>query len=574
MKMMLKVRKVLHVILALSLLLAFAAACANDAAPGGSDGQPPAPSGGGSSDTGGGGSDTSPPDLVITESGPFGRYAETVVITIPIAEWGAAFFVDGESHTDNLVTRHYEEVLNVRFEAKWEVDGAQGEERMNTAIAANDLPDMFTVGSALLGRLIQADQIQELGQVFDEYASDRFREIATYQDGRGFLASTNNGKVYGIPESNDFANNVAMTWIRKDWLDALNLELPKTLDELLNIARAFRDQDPGGVGADIIPIASDMNFGQMGMSFNVFANPLMAYRGIWIPDGQGGLTYSSIQPEMRDTLQLMQDMYAEGLFDQEFAVKNEGLVFQDVAAGKVGIFPGVFWSSLWPLFQTLENIDDADWVAVPVGLDKNGQQTTQNTIFSYASVVVRKGFEHPEAAVKCMNLWAEMFHGEYADHFNLLLSTEKYMPIADQWHSYAMPTFFSHPLKNGFLSQNFIEMWEKQDRSLALTGEAANRFDIVTEGGPQGWGHYMFLTSGYPVAMSYNGNFIYNEFVGAPTETLVLRGPTLTQMEYEAFIAIIMGSPISEFDRFVDDWKNQGGDAITDEVNAWYRSVQ
>ena len=551
---MLKVRKILHVLLALSLLLAFAAACANDSEPSGSN-QPSVGSG--------------------SADGPFTPYEETLVVTIPIAEWGAQFFIEGESHTDNLVTRHYEEILNIRFEPMWIVDGSQGEERMNTAIAANDLPDMFVAGPALIGRLIQANQIQELGTSFDAFASDRFREIATFQDGRGFLMSTHNGLRYGIPESNDFANNVAMTWIRQDWLDALGLGLPTTLDDLLKVAREFRDKDPGNMGAgNVIPIANDMNFGQMGMSFNVFANPLMAYRGIWIPDGSGGLMYSSIQPEVREALLLMQEMYSEGLFDQEFAVKNDGLVFADVAAGRVGIFPGVFWSSLWPLFQTLENIDDADWTPIPVSLDRNGQVTTQNTIFAYDSIVVRSGFEHPEAAVKSMNLWAEMFHGEYADHFNLLLSTEKYMPIADQWHSYAKPSFFSHPLKNAFLSQNFIEMWDAQDRDMALTGEAANRFDIVSEGGPQGWAHYMFLTGGYPVAMSYDGNFIYNEFVGAPTETLVLRGPTLTQMEYEAFIAIIMGDHISAFDRFVEDWKNQGGDDITEEVNEWYRSVQ
>jgi len=518
--------------------------------------------------------DTDAP-VVNADDGPFTPYPETLVITIPIAEWGAAFFIEGESHTDNLVTRHYEEVLNIRWEAKWVVDGAQGEERMNTAIAANDLPDMFGAGPALLGRLIQAGQIQELGPSFDRFASERMNEIANYQDGRGWLASTHDGKVYGIPISNDFANNVAMTWIRQDWLDELGLDLPETLDDLLHIAREFRDKDPGGLGAgNVVPIANDMNFGQMGMSFNVIANPLMAYREIWIPDGQGGLMYSSIQPEMRDALLLMQEMYAEGLFDQEFAVKNEAIVFQDVAAGRVGIFPGVFWSSLWPLFQTLENFDEANWTPVPVSLDKNGQTTTQNLIFSYDSVVVRAGFEHPEAAVKSMNLWAEMFHGRYADKFNLMLSTEEYMPIADQWHSYAMPVFFSHPLKNSYLSANFIDMWENQNRDLALTGEAANRFDIVSDGGPQGWAHYMFLTGGYPTAMMYNDNFIYNEFVGAPTETMVLRGPNLTQLEYEAFIAIIMGENISAFDRFVEDWHAQGGTAITEEVNAWYASVR
>jgi putative aldouronate transport system substrate-binding protein len=76
-----------------------------------------------------------------------------------------------------------------------------------------------------------------------------------------------------------------------------------------------------------------------------------------------------------------------------------------------------------------------------------------------------------------------------------------------------------------------------------------------------------------PVLKLYNG-FVYDEFVGAPTNTMVLRSANLTTLEEEAFFSIIMGEPISRFDDFVRDWRSQGGDAITTEVSAWYRSVR
>jgi len=486
--------------------------------------------------------------------GPFAPFPELLEISTPLVESPNLYFVEGENLEDNFVTRFYTETLNIRWVGAWEVDSAQAEERLNTAIAANDLPDMFSAGPALMGRLIMAGQIQELGTAYEQFASDRFREIANFQDGRGFLSGMSDGNIYGMPVSNDFANNIAMVFIRQDWLDTLGLDLPSTLDELLDIARAFRDYDPGGNGpGNTIPIANTMDFGQNDASFNAFANPLMAYRAIWIPDGQGGLMYSSIQPEMRDALLLMQQMYAEGLFDREFAVKNAGIVAQDIAAGLVGIFPGVFWSSLWPLADSLDNDPNADWTPVPIPVDMNNQRTTQNLIFSYYNVVVREGFAYPEALIKSMNLWAEMFHGRYADHFNALLSTEEYMPIADNWHGYARPVFFSHPRKNVYLSSNFIDMWNYQDIDLAHTGEARNRFDIVSAGGSQGWAHQKFLMEGMPTTMMYD-DFIYNEFVGAPTDTMVLRMSTLEQMEYEAFIAIIMGEFIYRFDQFVEDW--------------------
>jgi putative aldouronate transport system substrate-binding protein len=48
---------------------------------------------------------------------------------------------------------------------------------------------------------------------------------------------------------------------------------------------------------------------------------------------------------------------------------------------------------------------------------------------------------------------------------------------------------------------------------------------------------------------------------------------TLKSMRDEVFTKIVMGaSPLGEFDTFVANWKRQGGDAITKEVNEWAKS--
>jgi len=519
------------------------------------------------------GGDNTSKIAVAGEDGPFAPYAKTLEITVPLAYSPNVFYAEGESIEKNFVTDFYTEKLNIQYKAKWVVDSSQADEKLNAAIASNDLPDMFSATPEVLGRLIKAGQVQPLWDVYDKYASPRLKDIMSYQDGRGFLAGRSGGKVYGLPVSNDFANNIAMLFIRKDWLDKLNLAVPKTVDDLLAVARAFRDKDPGGNGKNnTIAISMDKLFGQDRASINALCNPFNAYSQIWIPDGSGGLKYSSIQPEMKDALQFMQNLYQEGLLDKEFAVKDSSKVAEDIAAGKVGIFPGVFWSSLWPLAGTLDNNPNADWVPCPISLNKDGKRVTQNKIFSYYSVVVRTGFANPEALLKSMNLWAEMFHGQYADYFNGLLSTPKYMPTADNWHGNAKPVFFSHPEKNLALSENFIKAWNAQDINLCVTGEARNRYEIVKAGGSQGWAHKKFLMEAEPVLKQYDG-YVYDEFVGAPTETMVLRSANLLKLEQEAFFNIIMGTPISKFDDFVKDWKSQGGDTITSEVSAWYKSV-
>ena len=46
-------------------------------------------------------------------------------------------------------------------------------------------------------------------------------------------------------------------------------------------------------------------------------------------------------------------------------------------------------------------------------------------------------------------------------------------------------------------------------------------------------------------------------------------------MEKQVYTNIIYGKePVEAFDKFVEDWKAQGGDAITEEINEWYRNVK
>ena len=60
---------------------------------------------------------------------------------------------------------------------------------------------------------------------------------------------------------------------------------------------------------------------------------------------------------------------------------------------------------------------------------------------------------------------------------------------------------------------------------------------------------------------------VYNAYNGQ-TKTMEAKWANLKKMEEETFSKIIMGkADISEFDTFVENWKNQGGDQILKEIN-------
>jgi hypothetical protein len=55
------------------------------------------------------------------------------------------------------------------------------------------------------------------------------------------------------------------------------------------------------------------------------------------------------------------------------------------------------------------------------------------------------------------------------------------------------------------------------------------------------------------------------------TDLLAQRWPNLYRMEEEVMLRIITGQlDISAFDKFVNDWRNQGGQGILDDLAAQF----
>ena len=65
------------------------------------------------------------------------------------------------------------------------------------------------------------------------------------------------GEMLGLPKVENFYNCTTVLWVRQDWLDALDLQAPTTIDELEAVAQAFVDNKMGGentvgLGLDVV----------------------------------------------------------------------------------------------------------------------------------------------------------------------------------------------------------------------------------------------------------------------------------------------------------------------------------
>ena len=118
--------------------------------------------------------------------------------------------------------------------------------KATVAGAGNNLPDMVWVRRPVMLNLIKQNL---LAPVDDLYAMMPDRTSKMYPQGSINYTSVN-GHSYGFaPSTGDIKRNEGIL-IRKDWLDKLGLDIPITLEDYMNVMKAFTFQDPDGNGKD------------------------------------------------------------------------------------------------------------------------------------------------------------------------------------------------------------------------------------------------------------------------------------------------------------------------------------
>ena len=490
----------------------------------------------------------------------------------------------GETMEDNRWLDAYSEKLGINITYDWIVSGGYGGDaylqKMKVMLASNNLPDVIPVALPQLKQLSDADMIVDLKPYWDDYSSDVLKEYYTTQ-GPGILgSSTFDGELKGITSFTDGFNDGIFIWLRADWLRKLGLESPKTMEDLLAVAKAFTTGDPDGNGIDDtygFAVTKDLHSGVLGLE-GFFAG-YHAYPNIWVEDGSGQLVYGSTLPEVKTVLQVLAEMYKAGEIDREFAIKDISNVAESLANNKIGIEFGMQWNPMYPLLGSYSNDPEADWTGYPLvsADDRPARSPSKFAMMDNIYYAVNINYEHPEALIKLLNMHVELCWGETGD-FDYY-----YMPRANGsvgvWKF--SPVYPAPPFKNinAFLA---LENARKNNTLDQLTGEAAviqRNIEAFKNGDASQWGwNKIYGPEGvyrWGVMYQENNLYMWDKFTGAPTPTMAERMGALTQMENEIFVKIVMGAaPIGDFDTFVEDWYLIGGREITDEVNQWYKNQE
>lgn len=199
-------------------------------------------------------------------------------------------------------------------------------DKLKLAFASDEVPEVFDLNGANLALYASQGAIYDLTDLLK--ASDLYDKV----DPAIWDAISIDGKIYAIPKEMPSA---AVTYVRGDWLERLNMEAPTTYEEFLDMIRRFKTEIPEcEIGLTAPGVKSEMNLPEFyqGAHFG-FAK----VDGVWV-DGFA-------QDNMAEAMQRMQDAYKEGLLDMEIITNTTSTCRDAWYEGKVGVFN--YWSGKW-----------------------------------------------------------------------------------------------------------------------------------------------------------------------------------------------------------------------------------
>lgn len=523
-------------------------------------------------------------NLPVDESGavsPLGKYEDPVTVEIVQSINPTITMPEGDSATDNYYTRFIKDNMNIDISVKWSASSSDYNEKLNLAIAANDIPDILVVNEQQFRKLAQSDMLEDLTDYYDTYACDIIKQNIDFTDGKALENATYDGKLLALPSVQVEADGYVLMWIRQDWLDELGLEAPTTIEELETVAKAFVDNKMGGEntigivgptinGAVYNTFLSTNNLNNLDGIFQAY----QAYPGYWVQDEEGKAVYGSTTEQTKEALAELNKMYEDGILDQELGVRKDA----DEAwkSGKVGILFSPWWHG-YNVKDGIANEPDMEWKAYAAPLAADGQWYAKLAGVGGSYCVVRKGYEHPEAAF-LLNNYLRVNEGTFQSETDLDLSyypgrvviapldenTYSVQALNAEMKGEEVPEF--DPLNYKLLQADLAALPDcleapYDDMSIEKWNTDNTNFGRL---------YSLLMGSSAVEKASTEGivNKVYS-ITYTQTETMERKWTNLKKKEDETFLKIIIGEePIEAFDTFVEEWNAEGGAEITEEVQA------
>ncbi len=271
-----------------------------------------------------------------------GKFKETKHITVEVYDRG----IDGQSDPiNNMYTDYIKKGMledhNVEVEFVSVPRWTETEE-INNLLASGGAPDIcLTYSFPTIQTYANMGGVLDMKPMLDEYGD----ELTNLNN---WLGDTNiywnlkeeNGNLWAI-EGKRANNRRILTFMRKDWLDKLGLEEPKTIDEFHDCLVAFRDNADELLGKDakkMVPFSISYDAGwRAALLIESQMDPKITDKELYV---NGFDDRKLTQNGTKEAVKILNEWYNDGLIWKDFALYTAGDSTEDdmMKAGYVGAF--------------------------------------------------------------------------------------------------------------------------------------------------------------------------------------------------------------------------------------------
>ncbi len=307
-----------------------------------------------------------------------------------------------------------------------------------TQLAAVDgtLPDFFTCDILYYPQLITQFIPEELVAEIPMELIEKYPAVKTLleNDAVAQLVKSMYDGYYFLPKPDSADPTLYLAerkglFIRKDWLEAVGMEMPKSWEELYEVCHAFTYNDPDGNGVnDTYGLTGD----GMGTLRYFFASTGSANR-YWNKDAEGNWYFGALADENIKVLEWLRKMYEDGSIDPDFGASTWSTGLQKFSSNMFGV--------------CVRNAD-ADWVQNVV-VEYYGAANPDCNPFDRVDMIpalgTNKGDEvRMEGYISCMV--ANMFNPDITEEkmdrilafYEYLLTEGKYMRMGLEGEDYTI----------------------------------------------------------------------------------------------------------------------------------------
>lgn len=314
---------------------------------------------------------------------------------------------------DVLIFNTYEEMTNINVE--WEMIPTEGlSEKRNLALAGGSLPDAFHTAKMPTTDIIKYGEqgiFVPLNDLIEEHAPN-IKKLFEEDPELEKAITMPDGNIYSLPHyyEPEFTSLLisAQPWIREDWLEQLEMDIPETTDEFYEYLKAVKETDLNGNGKhDEVP------FG--GTSITRLTNILNGAFGLQnkgrkhsfvdVDPVNDELRFIRTSEEYKQMLEYANKLWSEGLIEENiYSIEGD----QYLANAQNNLYGSTEYFSPDQLFG-----EEAGSKFVGLGAleGPNGDQLytvpTSPTVQLGAFLITSEN-KHPEATIR----WVDYFFGD------------------------------------------------------------------------------------------------------------------------------------------------------------------